>query len=89
MTTADAEELSTRNLLLQIYKMLSETPVAPAHRAALQTPEAAKYIGVSPATLKKWRAEGLGPNYAKHGSLVLYRLEDLDRWLRKHLVSKR
>ncbi len=40
--------------------------------------EAAEYLGLSVRTLQKWRWQGGGPLFAKLGSAVRYRIEDLD-----------
>lgn len=61
---------------------------APA-KAALPPAEAAEYIGFGVSTMRRWRAEGVGPNYVKHGSSIVYRVKDLDDWLRRHLISRR
>ena len=44
--------------------------------------EAAKYLGLSDATLKRLRYEGAGPSYGKPGKTALYKREDLDAWVR-------
>jgi len=44
--------------------------------------EAAKYLGLSDATLKRLRYEGTGPSYGKPGKIALYKREDLDAWVR-------
>lgn len=44
------------------------------------------YLGetVPRRTLGQWRYRGLGPPYAKIGRHVVYRREDVDRWLAEH-----
>ncbi len=54
---------------------------------ALNTHEAAMYIGISFATLKKWRVTGQGPRFARVGSRVVYLVEDLNTFLRGSRVS--
>lgn len=49
--------------------------------AMLRTPLAAEYLGVSPATLCKWRVFGGGPRYKKLGRVVVYDPADLRQWL--------
>lgn len=49
--------------------------------------EAATLLGLSASTLNKWRVQGCGPRYVKLGRAVLYRVEDLDRWLQEHTRS--
>jgi excisionase family DNA binding protein len=44
--------------------------------------EAAKYLGLSDATLKRLRYEGTGPAHGKPGKTALYKREDLDAWVR-------
>ncbi len=46
----------------------------------LRTPEAARYLGVSPRTLEKHRIYGTGPIYRKIGGRVVYKVGDLERW---------
>lgn len=51
---------------------------------AYSTADAARAIGISPRTLKNWRYEGRGPTPTRLSPvLVVYRREDLDRWLRE------
>lgn len=53
---------------------------------ALTPKQAAKYIGVSQAALRLWRAGGIGPRYYKAGTkLVRYRRADLDCWIEDRL----
>ena len=47
----------------------------------LKTEEAAAYLGLSPWTLIKWRANGKGPALIRLGSRIQYRREDLDSYL--------
>jgi hypothetical protein len=42
----------------------------------------AKMLSVSPAALRRWRIDERGPTCIKIGSLVRYRLDDLEDWLR-------
>jgi predicted DNA-binding transcriptional regulator AlpA len=46
----------------------------------LRTPEAARFLGVSPHTLEKHRISGTGPIYRKIGGRVIYRIADLENW---------
>lgn len=45
--------------------------------------EAAEYLGCSPRTLDHWRSRGRGPKYLKVGTRVLYRISDLDAFVRE------
>jgi DNA-binding transcriptional MerR regulator len=44
------------------------------------TPEAAEYLRLRPATLEHWRSIGGGPPYRKLGRRVVYAMEDLERF---------
>ncbi len=60
----------------------------------LTTKEAAEYISVAPATLKKWRFQGQGPRFYRPtapandpvsragAKVVRYLIEDLDAFIR-------
>ena len=55
---------------------------------ALTEREAARYVGVSPAVLRLWRAEGTGPTYFRAGSkLIRYLRRDLDGWIEARLST--
>ena len=54
---------------------------------ALDTPSAAKRIGVAAKTLENWRTMGRGPRYLKAGARVIYRPVDLDEWAEARIVS--
>lgn len=68
--------------------------ILPAHnhqpplrdRAGLGTAEASVYIGLSAATLKKYRRDGYGPRYARIGSKIVYRPADLDEYIARRLT---
>jgi hypothetical protein len=47
----------------------------------LRTKEAAERLRVSPSFLEKRRVYGDGPPYTTAGKIVLYAVEELDRWL--------
>ena len=50
--------------------------------------EAARYVGVSPAVFRLWRAEGTGPTYFRAGSkLIRYLRRDLDGWIEERLST--
>mgnify|MGYP001212106990 CR=1 FL=1 len=55
--------------------------------AALDTDEAAGYIGLKPKTLANRRGRGEGPAYVRAGARVVYRVADLDAWLPENLVG--
>ncbi|HEX4961394.1 MAG TPA: helix-turn-helix domain-containing protein [Thermoanaerobaculia bacterium] len=58
---------------------LGHSPLADP--GALPTPQAAEYLGLSPATLETLRSRGGGPAFVKLGRRVVYRREDLEAWL--------
>jgi predicted DNA-binding transcriptional regulator AlpA len=53
----------------------------------LRTPDAARYLGLSPRTLEKHRTFGTGPLYRKLGGRVVYRQEDLKNWAEQGVRS--
>lgn len=50
----------------------------------LRSDAAAELLGLSIATLAKWRVSGGGPPYAKAGRCVLYVRDDLIAWLKSN-----
>ena len=46
----------------------------------LNTPQASAFLGLSEATLCKWRVRGTGPGFVKFGGSVRYSLAALNRW---------
>jgi predicted DNA-binding transcriptional regulator AlpA len=60
------------------------------HNAPMREAEAARYIGMSPAWLRKVRHLGIQdqPPYVKVGNVsIRYFSSDLDNWLQKHRVD--
>jgi predicted DNA-binding transcriptional regulator AlpA len=50
--------------------------------------QAGKYVGISEASLRLWRAGGRGPRYFKAGErLIRYRRADLDAWIEARLSA--
>lgn len=58
-------------------------------RVSLTEADAANYIGMTRAFMRKARTEGRGPAYMRLGRTVRYRLEDLDAYLTRHRVETR
>lgn len=61
-----------------------------ARKGAMNSADAADYLGLSPKTLQNWRVKGDGPPYVRHGQTggrVSYRVVDLDAYLEEHLVG--
>jgi Helix-turn-helix domain len=46
----------------------------------MRTPDAARYLGLSPRTLEKHRCYRTGPVYCKLGGRIVYAIEELERW---------
>lgn len=49
--------------------------------------QAARYLGVSPATLRLWRSEGRAPRFFRAGKLIRFRRVDLDLWIEARLSA--
>jgi len=52
--------------------------------------EAAKYLGISPNSLRKHKAQGTGPSYlalGPDGGKIRFRASDLDAWLESRCVQ--
>ena len=65
---------------------MNDFMLAPDDRC-LKTSEAADYLGLSPKTLKSYRADGAGPDFVKFGKMIRYRLSDVKRWRDLRLCS--
>ena len=50
-------------------------------------PDAAHYIGYSPAALRVWRRENRGPSFIRAGRSIRYRVADLEAWMLAHRVE--
>ena len=55
--------------------------------ALLSTRDAAAYLALSPRTLEKWRTRGVGPAYSRIGRRVVYRRDDLDKFVAAGVVG--
>jgi len=47
----------------------------------LNDQQVAEFLGVSVATIRRWRLLGRGPKYLKIGAAVRYKLDDLTTWI--------
>ena len=56
------------------------------HMGLLTEEEFASLIEVKPHTLAVWRTEGKGPNFARLGKSVFYRLADVQAWVDANVV---
>ncbi|GAA1146846.1 helix-turn-helix domain-containing protein [Nesterenkonia lutea] len=52
-------------------------------RLSLNTRQTSETLGVTVQTLAKWRCRGEGPPFSKVNSMILYRIESLDQFLRE------
>jgi predicted DNA-binding transcriptional regulator AlpA len=55
----------------------------------LRLPEVASLTGVPEATLRHWRRIGEGPPSARIGRRVVYREDDVQRWIDDHFHELR
>jgi hypothetical protein len=62
-------------------------PVSSTRNPAIPERDAAAYIAVSPAYLRKARRRGVGPAFIRLGRTIRYRTSDLDRWLNAHCIE--
>ena len=54
----------------------------------LRTPEAARFLALSPSTLEKMRLTGDGPPFVRLGARAVgYDVDDLRKWLRSRRAS--
>ena len=49
----------------------------------LNEEKTAEFLGLSTATLRKWRWEGKEPRFIKLGRRVVYRMSDIEAYLEK------
>lgn len=49
--------------------------------------EVAERLGISVATVRRWRLLRQGPKYRKVGAAVRYRTEDVEAWLESRPVG--
>lgn len=72
---------SVRSAVREELKNFSTTP------EVMREKEAAKYLGLSPLTLKNYRSQGIGPVYSKNGAVISYSKKDLDLYLQKSKIK--
>ena len=46
----------------------------------LDTTQAAETLRLARRTLEKWRVEGRGPEFRRHGDRIFYDERELERW---------
>lgn len=58
----------------------------PISEPLLNEQTTAEFLGVTLASLRKWRWEKRGPAFIKLGRLIRYRKADLEAWLDRQTV---
>lgn len=53
----------------------------------LSSGEVAEMLGVTQRTVENWRGSGKGPAYARIGSNIRYREEDVLAWVEANMVK--
>lgn len=71
----------------ELAAMTTPEPVTLDADEWLSTGAAADLIGASSSTLARWRAEGSGPPYARHGRVIRYHRDVLDHWMRTRTAA--
>lgn len=54
------------------------SPPAPQPADLLTSRQVARYLGVSEATLSRWRQQAIGPSWIDLAGIARYRLQDLE-----------
>jgi predicted DNA-binding transcriptional regulator AlpA len=49
--------------------------------------ELARRLGLSPATLQKWRSQAKGPRWVRMGRAIRYRVSDVEAWVNAQTVG--
>ena len=57
-------------------------PATGAAEALLTSAQVARYLGISEATLSRWRHQAIGPNWIDLAGIARYRPKDLEAHLR-------
>lgn len=65
------------------------TQVAADCREVMDEFALAEFLGLTVATLRKWRWLRSGPKFVKVGRLIRYRKADIDAWLDQQTVTTR
>ena len=49
------------------------------------SPQTARFLGLQPQTLRRWRLDGKGPAYTRLGDnkqgRILYKISEVEKWL--------
>lgn len=84
MTPDELHEIVARAVAAGVRSLMKD--MAKGAPSEMTESQAAKYLAVSPATLRCWRVEKKGPTYRKNGRAVRYSKKDLDAWLERNKV---
>jgi len=79
----EALPLAAQEVVVKLIELMGGAEVQVERKRApvnLRETEAAAWLGVRPNTMARWRVEGTGPEYRKHGRLVIYSMRDLECW---------
>lgn len=49
--------------------------------------QVAESLQIPPATMRYWRAKGVGPKSAKLGGLIRYRASDVEAWVEAQFAN--
>lgn len=52
---------------------------------SLKEKDAAKYIGVSHSTLRRWRQKGIGPKHYRLGRPYFYTIAAIEEWMKNEV----
>ncbi|MBU4565611.1 MAG: helix-turn-helix domain-containing protein [Proteobacteria bacterium] len=79
----EALPLAAQEVVVKFIEVMGGAEVRVERKRApvnLRETEAAAWLGVRPNTMARWRVEGKGPVFRRHGRVVVYAMDDLERW---------
>ncbi len=50
--------------------------------------EVMQTLGIGYSTIRRWRAEGFGPNFVRFGKAIRYDAATLERWIQMQTVTR-
>jgi len=84
-------EIAWRQIIASVYNpnpLLKEKNTMEIEPLVFDDFKAAKLLGVSVYTLRKWRTTGDGPAYRKFGKTVRYIQGDIEAYIEKSIVTR-